>query len=110
MPLLRASEPGDRLDGVPPALARTIKLNEPRVPIGDLGFTEGYALLDIGENAQKGISMHAAQYTTTPISWALTAPRYPGTSLGALKGVVCRVWRGTRGRCRTLDLGQGSAS
>ena len=28
-------------------------------------------MLDVGENAQKGISMHAAQYTTTPISWAL---------------------------------------
>ena len=28
-------------------------------------------MLDVGENAQKGISMHAAQYTTTPISRAL---------------------------------------
>ena len=36
-----------------------------------LGFTEGYPPLDVGENVQKGISMHAAQYTTTPISWAL---------------------------------------
>ena len=41
MPLLRDSEPGDGLDGFPPALTRTIELNEPRVPIGYLGFTEG---------------------------------------------------------------------
>jgi hypothetical protein len=68
---LRCSEPGDGLDGFPPILARTIELNEPRVPISELGFTEGYALLDVGENARKGISMHAAQHTTTPISWAL---------------------------------------
>jgi len=40
MPLLRGPEPGDDLDGFPVS-ARTIKLNEPRVPIGDLGFTEG---------------------------------------------------------------------
>jgi hypothetical protein len=52
-------------------LARTVELNEPRVPIGELGFTEGYALLDVGEDTQKGTSMHAAQYTTTPISQAL---------------------------------------
>ena len=70
MPLLRGPEPGDDLDGFP-VLARTIKLNEPRVPIGDLGFTEGYALLDVGENVQKGISMHAAQYTMASVSWAL---------------------------------------
>jgi hypothetical protein len=62
MPLLRGSEPGDGLDGFPPVLARTIVLDEPRVPIGDLGFTEGYALLDVGENVQKGTSMHAAHY------------------------------------------------
>jgi hypothetical protein len=41
------------------------------VPIGELGFTERQAQLDVGKNAQKGISMHAAQYTTTPISWRL---------------------------------------
>jgi hypothetical protein len=41
MPLLRDSEPGDGPDGFPPGLARTIALNVPRVPIGDLGFTEG---------------------------------------------------------------------
>jgi hypothetical protein len=41
MPLLRGSEPGDGLDGFPPVLARTIELNEPRVPIGELGLTEG---------------------------------------------------------------------
>jgi hypothetical protein len=40
-----------------------------------LGFTEGYPPLDVGENVQKGISMHAAQYTTTPISWALKRPK-----------------------------------
>jgi hypothetical protein len=62
MPLLRGSEPGDGLDGFPPVFARTIVLDEPRVPIGDLGFTEGYALLDVGENVQKGTSMHAAHY------------------------------------------------
>jgi len=53
-------------------LAHTI---EPRAPIGKLGFTEGYPPLDVGENVQKGISMHAAQYTTTPISWALKRPK-----------------------------------
>ena len=42
MPLLRDSEPGDDLGGFPCA----IELNEPRVPISDLGFTEGYPLLD----------------------------------------------------------------
>jgi hypothetical protein len=31
---------------------------EPRVPIGELGFTEGYALLDVGENVQERVSMH----------------------------------------------------
>ena len=61
MPLLRGPEPGDDLDGFP-VLARTIKLNKPRVPVGDLGFTEGYALLDVDENVQKGTSMHAAHY------------------------------------------------
>ena len=71
MPLLHDSEPGDRLAGFPPILARTVELNEPRVPIGELGFTEGYALLDVGEDTQKSTSMHAAQYTTTPISQAL---------------------------------------
>ena len=60
VPRLRCSEPRDGLDGFPPVLAR--ELNEPRVPIGKLGFTESYALLDVGENAQKGISMHAAQH------------------------------------------------
>ena len=38
---LRCSEPRDGLDGFPRILARTIELNEPRVPIGELGFTEG---------------------------------------------------------------------
>ena len=41
MPLLRGSQPGDGLVGFPPILACTIELNEPRVPIGELGFTEG---------------------------------------------------------------------
>ena len=68
---LRCSEPRDGLDGFPRILARTIELNEPRVPIGELGFTEGYALLDVGEDTQKSTSMHAAQYTTTPVSRAL---------------------------------------
>ena len=36
---LRCSEPGDGVYGFPLSLARTIRLNEPRVPIGDLGFT-----------------------------------------------------------------------
>jgi len=72
MPLLHDSEPGDGLAGFPSTLARTIELNEPRVPIGELGFTEGYALLDVGEDTQKSTSMHAAQYTTTSISQALT--------------------------------------
>jgi hypothetical protein len=49
-------------------LAHTI---EPRAPIGKLGFTEGYPLLEIGEKMQERVSMHAAQDTTTPISWAL---------------------------------------
>ena len=71
---LRRSEPGDGNYSFPRRLAHTI---EPRAPIGKLGFTEGYPLLEIGENVQKGISMHAAQYTTTPISWALISPRYP---------------------------------
>jgi hypothetical protein len=35
---LRCSKPGDCLDGFPPVLARAM-LNEPRVPIGDLGFS-----------------------------------------------------------------------
>ena len=99
--------PSDGVHGFPRSLADTI---EPRAPIDKLGFTAGYPLLEIDENMQERVSMHAGQYTTTPISWALIAPRYPRTSLGALKGLVCRVWRGTRGRCRTLDLGQGSAS
>ena len=60
VPRLRRSEPRDGLDRFPPVLAR--ELNEPRVLIGKLGFTEGYALLDVGENAQKGFSMHAAQH------------------------------------------------
>jgi len=71
MPLLHDSEPSDGLAGFPSTLARTIELNEPRVPIGELGFTEGYALLDVGEDTQKSTSMHAAQYTTTSISQAL---------------------------------------
>ena len=107
MPLLGDPEPGDGVYCFPRSLAHTI---EPRAPIGKLGFTEGYPLLENGEYGKERVSMHAAQYTTTPISRALIAPRDPGTSLGALKGLVCRVWRGTRGRCRTLDLGQGSAS
>jgi len=64
--------PGDGVYGFPRSLAHTI---EPRAPIGKLGFTEGYPPLDVGENVQKGISMHAAQYTTTPISWALKRPK-----------------------------------
>jgi hypothetical protein len=32
----------------------------------EIGFTEGYPLLKIGENMQERGSMHAAQYTTTP--------------------------------------------
>ena len=62
VPRLRCSEPDDGDYGFPPDLARTIELNEPRVPIGEFGFTEGQALLDVGENTQKGVSMHAAQY------------------------------------------------
>jgi hypothetical protein len=74
MPLLGNPEPGDGSDGFPPdVLAR----EEPRMPIGKLGFTEGKALLNVGENVQKGISVHAAQNTTTPISWALTTPARP---------------------------------
>ena len=57
MPLLHDSEPGDGLAGFPPILARTVELNEPRVPVG--------------EDTQKSTSMHAAQYTTTSISQAL---------------------------------------
>jgi hypothetical protein len=53
MPVLHDSEPGDGLAGFPPILARTVELNEPRVPIGELGFTEGYALLDVGEDTQE---------------------------------------------------------
>jgi len=49
-------------------LAHTI---EPRAPIGKLGFTESYPLLEIGENVQERVSMHAAQCRTTPISGAL---------------------------------------
>jgi hypothetical protein len=56
---------GDGVYGFPRSLAHTI---EPRAPIGKLGFTEGYPLLEIGENMQERVSMHAAQYTTTPIS------------------------------------------
>ena len=41
VPRLRCSEPDDGDYGFPPDLARTIELNEPRVPIGELGFTEG---------------------------------------------------------------------
>ena len=44
--------PAIGLAGFRPILARTIELNEPRLPIGEFRFTEGYALLD----AQKGIS------------------------------------------------------
>ena len=40
VPRLRCSEPRDGLNGFP-ASARSIELNEPRVPIGELGFTEG---------------------------------------------------------------------
>jgi hypothetical protein len=57
MPRLRCSEPRNGLDGFP-VLAPTIELNEPRVPIGELGLTEGYAPLDVGENMQEGVSMH----------------------------------------------------
>jgi hypothetical protein len=39
MPLLRDSEPGDGLNGSQPVLVHD--LNEPRVPIGEFGFTEG---------------------------------------------------------------------
>jgi hypothetical protein len=66
--------PGDGVYGFPRSLAHTI---EPRAPIGKLGFTESYPLLEIGKNMQERVSMHDAQYTTTPISWALIAPRYP---------------------------------
>jgi len=55
-------------------LADTI---EPRAPIDKLGFTAGYPLLEIDENMQERVSMHAGQSTTTPISWALTAPATP---------------------------------
>jgi len=41
VPRLRCSEPRDGLDGFPPVLARTFELDEPRVPIGELRFTEG---------------------------------------------------------------------
>ena len=98
--------PGDGVYGFPRSLAHTI---EPRAPIGKLGFTEGYPLLEIGENMQERVSMHAAVYDDAYFV-GVNSARDPGTSLGALKGLVCRVWRGTRGRCRTLDLGQGSAS
>ena len=49
-------------------MAHTI---EPRAPIGKLGFTESYPLLEIGENVQERVSMHPAQCRTTPISGAL---------------------------------------
>ena len=62
--------PSDGVYGFPRSLAHTI---EPRAPIGKLGFTEGDPLLEIGEHMQERVSMHAAQYTTTPISWALIA-------------------------------------
>jgi hypothetical protein len=67
-------EPGDGVYGFQRSLAHTI---EPRTPIGKLGFTEGYPLLEIGENGKERVSMHAAQYTTTPISWTLIAPATP---------------------------------
>jgi hypothetical protein len=51
-------------------LAHAIK---PRAPIGKLGFTEGYPLLEFGEHMQERVSMHAAQNTTTPISGPLRA-------------------------------------
>ena len=60
--------PGDGVYGFPRSLAHTI---EPRAPIGKLGFTESYPLLEIGENVQERVSMHAAQCRTTPISGAL---------------------------------------
>ena len=41
MPFFGDTEPRDGLDGLPPVLVRTIELNEPRVPIGELGFSEG---------------------------------------------------------------------
>jgi hypothetical protein len=73
---LRCSEPSDGVYGFPLGLARMTALTEPRVPIGDLGFTEDYALLDVGENVQKGTSMHACALQTTSISRALKrAPR-----------------------------------
>jgi hypothetical protein len=53
--------PGDGVYGFPRSLAHAI---EPRAPIGKLGFTEGYPLLEIGEHMQEHVSMHAAQYTT----------------------------------------------
>ena len=70
MPHLGDPEPGDGVYCFPRSLAHTI---EPRAPIGKLGFTEGYPLLEIGENGKECASMHAAQYTTTPISCALIA-------------------------------------
>ena len=60
--------PSDGVHGFPRSLADTI---EPRAPIDKLGFTAGYPLLEIDENMQERVSMHAGQYTTTPISWAL---------------------------------------
>ena len=51
--------PSDGVYGFPRSLAHTI---EPRAPIGKLGFTEGYPLLEIGENMQERVSMHAAVY------------------------------------------------
>ena len=66
----RLAVPGDGVNAFPRSLAHTI---EPRAPIGKLGFTEGDPLLEIGEHMQERVSMHAAQYTTTPISWALIA-------------------------------------
>ena len=106
MPLLHDSEPGDGLAGFPPILARTVELNEPRVPIGELGFTEGYALLDVGEDTQKITSMHAAQYTTTSISQALTCASKRVSELrpASSRSVSNGCSRGT------LDLGQRSGS
>jgi hypothetical protein len=65
MPFLGDPEPGDGVCGFPRSLAHTI---EPRAPIGKLGFTESYPLLEIGENVQERVSMHAAQCRMMPIS------------------------------------------
>ena len=36
---------------------------EPRAPIGKLGFTAGYPLLEIDENMEERVSMNADKFT-----------------------------------------------